>query len=107
MIEVALTARGEASPWMRWLPFIAITFGHVVVGTTRPELERLRVHEHEHVRQYERWGAAFFAAYPLNSLWQLLRGRRPYLDNCFEVQAREKEAAAVTGDLTAAHSEKS
>ncbi|SFU27556.1 hypothetical protein SAMN05216552_1001109 [Pseudoduganella namucuonensis] len=92
---------------MRWLPFIAITFGHVVVGTTRPELERLRVHEHEHVRQYERWGAAFFAAYPLNSLWQLLRGRRPYLDNCFEVQAREKEAAAVTGDLTAAHSEKS
>ena len=46
-------------------------------------------HEQAHVRQYERWGVFFFVAYPAASLWQLLRCRRPYIDNWFEVQARE------------------
>jgi hypothetical protein len=50
----------------------------------------VRAHEQAHVRQYERWGLFFFVAYPAASLWQLLRCRRPYLDNWFEVQARER-----------------
>ena len=42
------------------------------------------------MRQYERWGALFGPAYLLSSLVQLVRGRRPYLDNRFE-----REACAV------------
>lgn len=90
VVEVALSQRGQAA-WLRKLPFVAITFGHSVIGATAQELERLRLHEHEHVRQYERWGPAFLAAYPLESLWQMLRGRRAYFDNRFEQQARAKE----------------
>lgn len=90
VVEIALSARAQAG-WLRRLPFVAITFGHVVIGATRADLERLRLHEHEHVRQYEQWGPVFLAAYPLESLWQLLRGRRAYFDNRFEVLARAKE----------------
>src|SRR5437667_3428316 len=80
VIEVALSKRKAPSGLLRSLPFNAIAFGHVVLATTESELDRLRVHEHEHVKQYERWGASFFVAYPLASLWQLLRGHRPYMD---------------------------
>ncbi|CAN7719767.1 signal peptide prediction [Pseudoduganella sp. LjRoot289] len=92
VIEIALAER-DPGRLLRALPFNAITFGHSVIATSRAELDRLRVHEHEHVRQYERWGLLFFAAYPLESLWQLLRGRRLYVDNRFEVQARAREVA--------------
>lgn len=78
----------------RCLPFAAITFGHVVIGRTALELVCLRAHEHEHVRQYERWGVLFWLAYPASSALQLLRGKRAYLDNCFEVQARQRCDAA-------------
>ena len=70
------------------LPFVAITFGHVVIGVDRPTLHRVRCHEHAHVRQYERWGAFFFFLYLGSSLIELIRGRDPYFDNCFEVEAR-------------------
>ena len=73
-------------------PFRAITFGHVVIAHKAADLDLLRAHEHAHVRQYERWGIFFFAAYPLASLWQLLRGQRPYFDNWFEVEARHNAA---------------
>jgi len=72
----------------RWLPFRAITLGHVIIAITRQELDRLRAHERVHVRQYERWGIFFFVAYAISSAWQLLRGRSAYWDNCFEVDAR-------------------
>ncbi len=72
----------------RALPFRAIALGHVVIAVTGRELDGLRAHELVHVRQYEHWGAAFFPAYAASALWQLLRGRNPYWDNHFEVQAR-------------------
>jgi hypothetical protein len=72
-------------------PFVAITFGHVVLGRSQAELARLRAHEHAHVRQYERWGALLWLLYPASSLWQGLQGRRPYVDNAFEVDARAQE----------------
>jgi hypothetical protein len=87
-IEVALSAF-KSSNLLGTLPFNAITFGHVILATSQTELDRLRAHEQAHVRQYERWGVFFFVAYPAASLWQLLRYRRPYVDNWFEVQARE------------------
>ena len=72
------------------LPFRGITFGHVIIAVTEEELERLRAHERVHVRQYERWGILFLPAYLASSLWQLLRGRKVYWDNYFEVQARRE-----------------
>ena len=78
----------------RALPFRGIVFGHVILAVTGEELARIRAHERVHVEQYERWGPLFFLAYGASGLWQLLRGRRPYRDNAFEVQARRLEAAS-------------
>lgn len=73
------------------LPFRAITFGHVVIGTSRASLRKLSAHERIHVRQYELWGVLFFPAYFLSSLYQLLRGRSPYWHNWFERQAYARQ----------------
>lgn len=72
----------------------AITLGHVVIGGSRSELDRLRAHELQHVRQYEAWGPLFLVAYPAASLAALLRGAHPYVDNGFERQARAAEQVA-------------
>lgn len=68
--------------------FDAITFGHVVLARSAAAHDALRTHERVHVRQYEAWGAFFLVAYPAESLLQWARGRRAYLDNRFEVEAR-------------------
>jgi len=70
--------------------FVAITFGHVIIGVDHATLWRVRSHEHVHVHQYERWGLLFFPLYVASSLVQLLRGRDPYLNNWFERQAYER-----------------
>ncbi len=94
VLELAVRNRPLPRHWAATLPFSAITLGHVVVGISPQELQRLRRHERVHVAQYERWGVAFWVAYPLASLWQLPFGRRPYWDNPFEVQARRFEQRA-------------
>ena len=75
------------------LRFSAMTLGHVILAVDRSALAQLRMHEHVHVRQYERWGPAFVPAYLLSSLLQLLRGRNPYRENHFERQAYAVVAA--------------
>jgi hypothetical protein len=85
----------------RHLPFDAITLGHVVLARTPRAMRRLRRHERVHVRQCERWGPAFFAAYLLAGAWQWLQGRRAYWDNPFEIEARG-EAAVTTVDCAPA-----
>lgn len=72
-------------------PVAAITFGHVVLGDCEDSLCRTRVHEREHVRQYERWGMFFFPAYLIAGLWAWLKGGDPYRDNAFEIAARQAE----------------
>lgn len=67
----------------------AMTLGHVILGVNLARLDSVRAHERVHVRQAERWGPLFIPAYLLASLWALLRGQRAYLDNAFEIQARE------------------
>jgi hypothetical protein len=69
------------------LGFCAITLGHVVLGLDHDTLAIVRAHEQVHVGQYARWGPLFVPAYVLSSLWQALRGRRPYRDNHFEREA--------------------
>ncbi len=91
-------AGGRLARWFASVPvcgrFVAITIGHVVIGQSHDVLAGLRAHEHEHVRQYERWGALFFAAYLGSSAVQWLRGRSPYWHNRFECQARAAALAA-------------
>ena len=92
-IEVTFRERRiDCRPFVRSLPFRGIVFGHVILAVTAEELVHIRAHERVHVAQYERWGLLFFVAYPLSSLWQLLRGRHPYRDNHFEVEARVRSA---------------
>jgi len=69
------------------MPIAAITFGHVVLAQRAADLERTRVHERVHVRQYERWGGLFPFLYLGASLVALLRGGDPYRDNRFEQEA--------------------
>jgi hypothetical protein len=91
----------------RRLRFVAITFGHVVIGSNPDILRRVRAHEWVHVRQYERWGLLLLPLYVASSLWQLLLGRDPYFDNRFEREAflrtaRTRRAAPlVEADLFA------
>jgi hypothetical protein len=66
---------------------VAMTLGHVVLGQTHGDLDRCRSHEAIHIRQYERWGIAFVPAYLGIGLVLWLRGKDPYLDNPFEVEA--------------------
>lgn len=65
----------------------AITLGHVVWGCDQQDLDRSRTHERIHIRQYERWGPVFIPAYLLSSLIAWYRGKNPYYDNIFEVEA--------------------
>ena len=95
VLEVSLAPRNAAlCKAANCLPFSAITFGHVVIACSAQQQATLRQHERVHVAQYERWGALFLLAYPLESLYQMLRGRQPYWDNRFEVAARAACIAA-------------
>jgi hypothetical protein len=76
------------------LPFEAITLGHVVLARSPRAMARWRDHERAHVRQCERWGPLFFAAYLAAGAWQWLCRRSAYRDNPFEVQARAAELTA-------------
>jgi hypothetical protein len=80
----------------RYCRFGAITIGHVIIGVDHETLARHRLHEHVHVRQYERWGMLFFPLYLFSSLLQIVRGCDPYLDNSFE---REAFAESISCDL--------
>jgi hypothetical protein len=84
------------APW-RWLvrraaAWQAITLGHVVLGRDAATLRACRLHEHVHVRQYERLGLLFFALYAASSAAALLRGGDAYRDNRFEREARRAES---------------
>ncbi len=88
VLEATLPPRAGWRGWRRFLPFSAVTLGHVVIAVNPGEQERLRAHERVHVRQYERWGPLFVPAYLGSGLVLWLRGRDPYWDNPFEVEAR-------------------
>lgn len=81
---------------LRRVPFSAITFGHVILGVSTADLDRLRRHEQAHVRQYERWGPLLVIAYPLASILAVIQGRSPYHQNRFELQACREARASQT-----------
>ena len=65
----------------------AMTLGHSIWGLDSNSLQRARDHEHVHVRQYERWGPFFIPAYLSSSMYMKYKGKDPYYDNPFEVEA--------------------
>lgn len=71
-----------------WQQIAAITFGHIIIARDADTADRLRTHEHVHVRQTERWGIFFLPAYLIASVVALLNGGDAYLDNVFEIEAR-------------------
>jgi hypothetical protein len=98
VLEVAFTDSNHVlARWLLKLPYAGITFGHVVLAPTHQLQDALRAHERAHVAQYETWGPLFLIAYPSSSLVQVLRGRRGYADNHFEVQARALQRAFARG----------
>lgn len=97
-----LEGAGGLPGWLlAHLPFVgpveAITLGHVVLACSKQALNATRRHERVHVAQFERWGGLFLLAYPAASLWAWLNGRRPYLDNCFEIEARKEDQSLAIG----------
>ena len=90
VLEVSILTRWSGGHRSGKRLFEAITLGHVIIGFDEKDLKHFQLHELEHVRQYELWGLFFFLGYPISSLWQFLRGRRPYWDNYFETQVRER-----------------
>lgn len=84
-----LLAEGASWPRRIGWRYRAITFGRVVLCVNEID-ETTFAHELVHVRQWERWGPLFFLAYPFASMWALVRGRHPYRDNRFEIEARGK-----------------
>ena len=81
----------RGSPWVGSIA--AITLGHVILGQNRACLEESRLHEHVHIRQYERWGALMPVLYLGASFWLWIRRRDPYRDNPFEVEAYADDEA--------------
>lgn len=65
----------------------AMTLGHTILGSSPQVLDRVRDHEQVHVMQYEKWGPLFLPAYLGSSMVLWVRGRDPYLDNPFEIEA--------------------
>lgn len=101
-LEITLRPReAQCRMLRRMLPFHAITLGHIIIAVTGQDLDCLRARELVHVQQYERWGIAFFPAYAASSMWQVLRGRHAYWDNCFEVQARRCSVAPAVKECSA------
>lgn len=72
----------------------AMTLGHVVLGRDESSLDRTRAHERIHVSQCETWGPFFLPAYGIASALAFLRGKDPYLDNPFEIEARNASFVA-------------
>ncbi len=65
----------------------AVAVGCCILARDAESLIQHLPHELVHVQQAQRWGVFFPVAYLASSIWQLIRGRCAYADNCFERQA--------------------
>jgi hypothetical protein len=96
LVDGCLEAHGPLLNWsLRHLTLLpggiaAITLGHVILARDAAAMRATRCHERVHVRQYEQWGPFFVPAYFAASLWAMVTGRHPYIDNWFEMDARRE-----------------
>lgn len=98
VLQFVARPRGPVAWYMRKLGIAAYTLGTVVTyrGADLPADARLYRHELEHVLQTMRFGPLMPVAYVASSVWQVVRGRRLYRDNAFEVRARAAEKTPLT-----------
>jgi hypothetical protein len=83
------SSRGFARWFLLRRGYHAIALGHLVLMVDEASPDLLP-HEMVHVRQSERWGPLFIPAYLAAMLLLRVRGRDPYRDNPFEVEARRE-----------------
>jgi hypothetical protein len=88
-ILLCRSSRGFARWFLLRRGYHAIALGHLVLMAEEASPDLLP-HEMVHVRQSERWGPLFIPAYLAAMLFLRLRGRNPYHDNPFEVEARRE-----------------
>jgi hypothetical protein len=88
-VLISRSSRGFARWFLLRRGYHAIALGHVVLMAEEASLDLLP-HEMVHVRQSERWGPLFIPAYLAAMLVLRVRGRDPYHDNPFEVEARRE-----------------
>jgi hypothetical protein len=88
-ILLCRSSRGFARWFLLRRGYHAIAIGHLVLMAEEASLDLLP-HEMVHVRQSERWGPLFIPAYLAAMLVLRVRGRDPYHDNPFEVEARRE-----------------
>jgi hypothetical protein len=74
------------------IPTRAQTLGRYVFATYPLDPETM-AHECQHIRQWQRFGPLYLPAYFASSALALVRSRKPYWDNSFEVAARRRAAA--------------
>lgn len=90
----AIEVYGGAVTWFLkkalYIEAAAMTLGHVILGQDEEQLERCANHERVHVAQCQRWGPLFMPMYGLSSGLAWWRGKDPYRDNRFEVEAYGK-----------------
>src|SRR5262245_60744481 len=89
----ALEVHGGAAKWFLQKVcggVCAMTLGHVILAVDRAALDHCRNHEHVHMEQYMRWGPFFLPMYGLSSYMCLRKGKNPYLENYFEIEAYGK-----------------
>ncbi|MCM2371565.1 hypothetical protein [Aporhodopirellula aestuarii] len=70
-----------------FVPAVAMTLGHVVLGRDRAVLSATRAHERVHVHQFACWGPFFLPAYLGISVLLYAIGRDGYRGNPFEIAA--------------------
>jgi hypothetical protein len=89
-LDLVAPRRGPLAFFFRSTGVHAYTWGASIVYRDRECLAGAELcrHERVHVRQCLLLGPLMPLAYVGSSLWQLARGRHPYRDNWFEVQAR-------------------
>jgi hypothetical protein len=89
--------RVHVFPWLRRLGkvllpnWLAITIGRDIFAWRELQPVELR-HELQHIRQWQRYGAAFALRYLAASIGSLLSGSGWYRGNRFEVEARRAES---------------
>ncbi|HEX7490183.1 MAG TPA: hypothetical protein VF337_00590 [Candidatus Limnocylindrales bacterium] len=90
-VTAVLVENPRVDYWFRahLMPVQAQTMGRYVFAREAVSPDLL-AHECEHIRQWERLGPLYLAAYFGSSAVVRLRGKRPYWDNHFEVAARKR-----------------
>ena len=85
-VALCHTDRGLAHWFLTKRGYCAITLGHLIIMTPQAS-EGTLSHELIHVRQAERWGPLFLPAYLVAGALTRMRGKDPYWDNPFEMEA--------------------